>query len=93
MSSVHAGWATVPRPAVDPERHDARALNMGRDRGVTTQVTTQILDASAIVPRQLSRGKPGDGAVAHVLTRVQKNTKKNDGGGRAGGLASQSLAD
>src|SRR5436309_3476667 len=75
-SCIHAGETRIPAPSHLPERQPPTRVDMGRDRRVTTQVTTQILATSAIVPRQLSRGMPGVGGLAHVLARVQKKHKK-----------------
>lgn len=42
--SVHAGLAIVPGPLTVRRRHLMRWTDMGRDRAVTTQFTTQISD-------------------------------------------------
>jgi len=70
--SVHAGLRAVPCPSVVPERHSPTPSDMGMDRGVTTQVTTQNPVSFPLPARQLSRGYPPHPRLVYVPGRVQK---------------------
>ena len=71
--SVHAAWVAVPCSAIVAERHGARAPETGRDRRVTTQVTTQNSRPTLF---ELSRGYHPGMPPVNVLTRVQKKFRK-----------------
>jgi hypothetical protein len=60
-----------------PERHDAKAPDTGRDRRVTTQVTTQNLVTRSDCHALHCLGDARvPGAIVNVLGRVQKKLRK-----------------
>jgi hypothetical protein len=76
-ASVHAGLLAIICPALETERHDARTPDTGKDRGVTTQVTTQILATLPDCPLRLSRAcREWSGPRARARPRSEKIQKK-----------------
>ena len=73
-ANVHTGLVAIPHPSPVPERHNARAPDTGRDRRVTTQLTTQKRQGEY---PPIVQGVPTPPSVAHVPGRVQKKLKKS----------------